>query len=151
MPALQVRDFPQDLYDELRVYAERNHRSIAQQTIACVESEIRRSKAMAEGEAEGGCTGIAIPPAIHEAAMGARGVDPFGWAGVFQVEGEEAREARSAKWKELRKLFADLAERWNGPLPTCDELAQAVRDDRDARTDSIMMNVEGYLAAEGRG
>lgn len=151
MPALQVRDFPQDLYDELRAYAERNHRSIAQQTIACVESEIRRSKAIAEGEAEGGCADIAIPPAIHEAAMRARSVDPFGWAGAFQVESEEAREARSAKWKELRKLFADLAERWNGPLPTCDELAQAVRDDRDARTDSIMMNVEGYLAAEGRG
>ena len=151
MPALQVRDFPQDLYDELRVYAERNHRSIAQQTIACVESEIRRSKAMVEGEAEGGPADIAIPPAIHEVAMRARGVDPFGWAGVFQVEGEEARKARRAKWEELRKLFADVAERWNGPLPACDELAQAVRDDRDARTDGIMMNVEGFLAAEGRG
>ena len=151
MPALQVRDFPQDLYDELREYAELNHRSIAQQTIACVESEIRRSKAMAEGEAERSSAGIDIPLAIHEAAMRARGVDPFGWAGAFQVEGEEAREARSAKWEELRKLFAGLAERWNGPSPTCDELAQAVSEDRDARTDSIMMNVEGFLAAERRG
>jgi len=151
MPALQVRDFPQDLYDELREYAERNHRSIAQQTIACVESEIHRSKAMAEGKAESGSADIAILPAIHEAATRAREVDPFGWAGAFQVEGEEAREARRAKWEELRKLFADLAERWNGSVPACDELAQAVRGERDARTDSIMMNVEGYLAAEGRG
>ena len=151
MPALQVRDFPQDLYDELRDYAERNHRSIAQQTIACVESEIRRSKAMAERGAENGYTEKSIPAAIHEAAMRARSVDPFGWVGAFQVEGEEAREARSAKWEELRKLFADLAGRWSGPLPACDELAQAVRGERDARTDSIMMNVEGYLAAEGQG
>ena len=105
MPALQVRDFPQDLYDELRDYAERNHRSIAQQTIACVESEIRRSKAMAERGAENGYTEKSIPAAIHEAAMRARSVDPFEWTGAFQVEGEEAREARSAKWEELRKLF----------------------------------------------
>ena len=30
MPALQVRDFPATLYDELKEYAARNHRSIAQ-------------------------------------------------------------------------------------------------------------------------
>ena len=151
MPALQVRDFPQDLYDELRDYAERNHRSIAQQTIACVESEIRRSKAMAERGAENGYTEKSIPAAIHEAAMRARSVDPFEWTGAFQVAGEEAREVRRAKWEELRKLFDDLAEHWNGPVPTCDELAQTVREDRDARTDGIIMNVEGFLAAEGRG
>ena len=151
MPALQVRDFPQDLYDELRDYAERNHRSIAQQTIACVESEIRRSKAMAERGVENGYTEIPIPAAIHEAAMRARSVDPFEWTGAFQVEGEEAREVRRAKWEELRKLFADLAEHWNGPVPTCDELAQTVREVRDARTDGIAMDVEGFLAAEGRG
>ena len=33
MPALQVRDFPATLYDELKECAARNHRSIAQQTI----------------------------------------------------------------------------------------------------------------------
>lgn len=37
MPALQVRDFPATLYDELKEYAARNHRSIAQQTIIAVE------------------------------------------------------------------------------------------------------------------
>ena len=151
MPALQVRDFPQDLYDELRDYAERNHRSITQQTIACVESEVRRSKAMAERGAENGYTEKSIPAAIHEAAMRARSVDPFEWTGAFQVEDEEAREVRRAKWEELRKLFADLAEHWNGPVPTCDELAQTVREVRDARTDGIAMDVEGFLAAEGRG
>ena len=151
MPALQVRDFPQDLYDELRDYAERNHRSIAQQTIACVESEIRRSRAMEERGVENGYAEMSIPAAIHEAAMRARDVNPFGWTGAFQVEGEEAREARSAKWEELRKLFADLAEHWNGPVPTCDELAQTVREFRDARTDGIAMNVERFLFAERQG
>lgn len=37
MPALQVRDFPEDLYGRLKVYAEKNHRSVAQQTIVAVE------------------------------------------------------------------------------------------------------------------
>ena len=41
MPALQVRDFPDDLYEELRVFSALHHRSMAQQTIAAVEAAIR--------------------------------------------------------------------------------------------------------------
>ena len=37
MPALQVRDFPDDLYEQLKAYAASQHRSIAQQTIVAVE------------------------------------------------------------------------------------------------------------------
>lgn len=37
MPALQVRDFPEELYEELREYAAAHHRSMAQQTIAAVD------------------------------------------------------------------------------------------------------------------
>ena len=33
MPALQVRDFPEDLYEKLKEVAAREHRSVAQQTI----------------------------------------------------------------------------------------------------------------------
>ena len=40
MPALQVRDFPQTLYEQLRDFAQANHRSIAQQTIAAVDQMI---------------------------------------------------------------------------------------------------------------
>ncbi len=40
MPALQVRDFPQELYQELKDYAAVNHRSMAQQTIAAVSQMI---------------------------------------------------------------------------------------------------------------
>lgn len=41
MPALQVRDFPDDLYEELRAFSALRHRSMAQQTIAAVEAAIR--------------------------------------------------------------------------------------------------------------
>lgn len=40
MPALQVRDFPQELYGELKEFAASNHRSMAQQTIAAVDQMI---------------------------------------------------------------------------------------------------------------
>lgn len=40
MPALQVRDFPDDLYEKLKAVAQREHRSIAQQTIVAVERGI---------------------------------------------------------------------------------------------------------------
>lgn len=40
MTALQVRDFPTELYEELRAYATMNHRSMAQQTIAAVDQMI---------------------------------------------------------------------------------------------------------------
>ena len=38
MTALQVRDFPEELYGELREVAKREHRSIAQQTIIAVQA-----------------------------------------------------------------------------------------------------------------
>lgn len=37
MPALQVRDFPQGLYDKLKLEAEAEHRSLSQQTVAIIE------------------------------------------------------------------------------------------------------------------
>ncbi len=40
MPALQVRDFPRDLYEELRSFAVAHHRSVAQQTVAAVDQMI---------------------------------------------------------------------------------------------------------------
>lgn len=45
MPALQVRDFPSDLYEELKLSAEQDHRSIAQQTIALINDSLRNARA----------------------------------------------------------------------------------------------------------
>ncbi len=50
MPALQVRDFPEDLYEELKECAEREHRSIAQQTTFILDRYLRiyRAKVLME-------------------------------------------------------------------------------------------------------
>ena len=44
MTALQVREFPQKLYQELKDYSALHHRSMAQQTIAAVDEMIHGSK-----------------------------------------------------------------------------------------------------------
>lgn len=37
MPSVQVKDFPQDLYDQLKAYSEANHRSMSQQLVVAAE------------------------------------------------------------------------------------------------------------------
>jgi hypothetical protein len=149
MPALQVRDFPQELYDELRDFAARNHRSIAQQTIACVENDIRRSRERAtQGSAD--FADVPVPPAMHGAAMQARAVDAFGWANAFRAESPEQLEERRARREALRGQLAALAGCWKGQPPSCEEVARAVREGREDRADQIAMNVEQFLEAKGR-
>ncbi len=45
MPTLQVRDLPEDIYRKLTVLAQKEHRSLAQQTIAVLQEGLgqRRS------------------------------------------------------------------------------------------------------------
>jgi len=51
MPALQVRDFPDQLYEELRLCAKHEYRSIAQQTIVIIQDYLsRENKRLAEAE-----------------------------------------------------------------------------------------------------
>ena len=40
MPTLQVRDLPQELYNQLRFLAEKEHRSLAQETIILLKEKI---------------------------------------------------------------------------------------------------------------
>ena len=37
MPSVQVKEFPQDLYDQLKAYSDANHRSMAQQLVVAAE------------------------------------------------------------------------------------------------------------------
>lgn len=41
MPSLQVKDFPEDLYEELKEYAAEEQRSVSQQTIYCLREYLR--------------------------------------------------------------------------------------------------------------
>ena len=45
MPSVQVKEFPQGLYDELKAYAETQHRSMSQQLIVAAEQMMNRVSA----------------------------------------------------------------------------------------------------------
>lgn len=43
MAYLQVRDFPEDLHEQLRILAKKEHRSVSQQTIVAIEECVNRA------------------------------------------------------------------------------------------------------------
>lgn len=110
MPALQVRDLPQDIYDRLCESARREHRSIAQQTTAILE---RHFKLLDGGAAE---------PARTPHPRG----DAF-----------EPPEVIAERIDRKKRIFARLDEL--GPIvvpdgfPSVVELIQEGRDERDGR------------------
>lgn len=114
MPALQVRDFPEELYEQLKDCAKREHRSIAQQTVACVDWYVN---------------GAGAPGA------------PLAWRGGEQERRDRDREPiwmhhelPPEQVEERRKLFAELEA-----LPIFDvpdgfpSAVELIREDRDAR------------------
>lgn len=42
MPSLQIRDLPQDVYDKLKLLAESEHRSLAQQALVLLKEGLAR-------------------------------------------------------------------------------------------------------------
>lgn len=110
MPALQVRDFPEDLYEQLKECAVREHRSIAQQTVAFVEQGIRQY----QGDYYWDGQTLHRPPQ------------------VLDFDTEEKRKARIEK---RRALFAELDKlpRIEVPddFPDTVELIHQMREERD--------------------
>lgn len=115
MPALQVRDFPEELYEELKVYADRHHRSIAQQTIVAVEEMLERQNESYYGD-------------------GRKLYRPV-CSNAFDFDTEAQRAERIEKRK---ALFEEIdALRWRGPEPTADEIVALVREGRQERDRQI--------------
>ena len=107
MPPLQVRDFPKDLYEQLREYAAANHRSIAQQTIVAVDQMINGAKQSQPSPAEP----------------------------ILDFDTEVQRQARREKYCEILKHMEEtnqrILERRGGvPVPT-DLATKWIREDRD--------------------
>ena len=99
MPALQVRDFPATLYDELKECAARNHRSIAQQTIIAVEEML--SEASAPSSARAGRGLSRDSECAPSSGAGNEFSAPFERGVVGLREGRAARAARSRKRQQL--------------------------------------------------
>ena len=77
MGYLQVRDFPEDLHEELRLLAKKEHRSVSQQTIIAIKEHVAQAadRAMAHQVYFSG----APRPRDGEADYGARRQKVFEW------------------------------------------------------------------------
>lgn len=124
MPALQVRDFPEELYEELRNCATRNHRSIAQQTIEAVELMLN-----------GDSLNASVAAAKAASARVARGCGEFNSA--------EERDAVMAKRKAIFEWAAKCRQERDAQgivLPSIEKSIEEFRAEREARAGSITVN-----------
>ena len=129
MPPLQVRDLPQEIYEQFKQIAELEHRSLAQQTIVALEyylasHEIRDGKVVEKGADR------AKQPFV-----------PFEKDGItYMVDPNETPEERKAR---VNALFDRIRSRKPLPvLPGYESIADMIREEREARTDRILKAVE---------
>ncbi|MEG0790172.1 MAG: argininosuccinate lyase [Gordonibacter sp.] len=112
MPALQVRDFPDDLYEQLKSYAASQHRSIAQQTIVAVEEMLAAQNTSHYWD--GGT--------LHRVASRPRYLD-------FDTEAQ-----RAERIKKRKELFAEIHALPKIELPDdFPSVAELVRQGREER------------------
>lgn len=125
MPALQVRDCPEDLYEELKLYALRDDRSLAQQTLHVLKRYVAEQRKAPCAQSD------------DAASFGVySGANPQSGAG-FSVEPQDEIERRQEKRHRIFASFdADSSKRPGGvvPLPEgYDSSADMVRDMRENR------------------
>lgn len=122
MPALQVRDFPVALYEELKAYAAANHRSVAQQTIIAVE-QMLAPLSLSKDEGLMRCQAGESSLTPREGEWGAV---PF--LGLTDYD-SAARAARIERRKQLFKEFDDIP--WLGSGSSTGDIVAMVREGRD--------------------
>jgi plasmid stability protein len=115
MPALQVRDLPQDIYDDLKAQAEREHRSLSQQTVVLLQAALR------DGDA-----------ALHAAApAGERKVSYQDALAGWQYPPDETNAERIARRKRLLARFEEVPPiQLPADFPTSEEIVREMRDAR---------------------
>lgn len=115
MPALQVRDFPDELYEQLKTYAASQHRSVAQQTIVAVEQMLANAEGSHYWDGE----------RLYRVAPKPRMLD---------YDSEAARAARIKKRKELFARIEKLPK-FGVPegFPDTAELIRQGHEERDQR------------------
>ena len=116
MPALQVKDFPEELYDELRACATAEDRSISQQTIHVLREYLRAYREL------GGRTGWVV--SAGEAAPARHG-----------ERQRIAEEERAARIERKRKVFERIhaLPKFDLPddFPSAAEIVRQMREERD--------------------
>lgn len=130
MPPLQVRDMPQQLYDDFKRITELEHRSLAQQTIVALEYYMQNHEIK-----DGKVVEIERTPAQPAPFV------PFERDGItYMVDPNETPEQRKAR---LEALFEKISKLPKIKLPDgYPSVAEMIREEREARTDRILKAAE---------
>ena len=114
MPALQVKDFPADLYEELRVCAQSQDRSISQQTTHILRSYLRAYRW------EDGAVEWIAQPAQRPASTGRQ-----------QLQNVDTPEARAERHRRVFEEI-DALPKFEVPddFPSAAEIVREMRDER---------------------
>lgn len=133
MPALQVRDFPDELYVQLKECADNEHRSIAQQTIVAVE-EMLRARASAAEQREGRAVpvGTEAQDALVDRVADAVAKRTAHTPSYLDFSTEAERQARIQKRKEIFARIDRMNAERTTPPPSTEQIVQWVREDRDS-------------------
>jgi hypothetical protein len=131
MPALQVRDFPAMLYDELKEYAARNHRSIAQQTVIAVEEMLEAAESTMQF---GGLEERDRMQKFGRGEMPHRHLQQV-WPRSRTVSEERIRQRR-----QILANF-DMID-WKGTPSTPEDIVAFVNEGRSERIERIMAAVD---------
>lgn len=117
MPALQVREFPAGLYEELREFAAANHRSMAQQTVYAVDAMIRGAS-HGQPDARGGDAALPL------------------WGAAKQEE-------RIARKQAILERATSWRRRQGASVPEPMEFLEEARTERERQTDELVELVIG--------
>lgn len=144
MPALQVRDFPDELYVQLKECADNEHRSIAQQTIVAVE-EMLRARASAAERREGGSApaGVEAQDALADRVADAVASRTMRTPSCLDFSTEAERQARIQKRKEIFARIDRMNAERTTPPPSAEQVVQWVREGREEHTNDILV-AAGY-------
>ena len=150
MPALQVRDFPDALYDALKESAARNHRSIAQQTTAFIEEGLGREASYTnvdEGLSTANAAELAaLSTAVREASARTRFVDPFDWAAAYEAESSATAEERKRRRAKAKQMISRVN---TSTGQSFEDVAALVRSIRENRLDSVSNHASKAPAKAG--
>ena len=137
MPALQVRDCPEPLYEELRLCAAEQDRSISQQTLYVLRRYLSWYRAVGRYEER-------QPEVLGAPFAEGKSREPR----IIPLDREE--QERQARIRKRKALFAEIESYWKdreNPLEGVD-FAKDIREMREERTDHILSCIEGFEMGE---
>lgn len=126
MPALQVRDFPQPLYDRLKEQAARDHRSMAQQALFYIEGGLNGSHKP---------NGTTTTTSEQERSIY-----------THRFEAQEEIDARAEKRRRLLEKVQRNPIKVPVGFPSPEEILRAIRDDKE---DELDARIAEFVKARG--